>query len=271
MRFLSLIGLMTLMLFSVARGAEPGCGEFRDDGGRTLSYCRADGSATVLYYFHGLGGDASLQKEPVKSLIANARRLLGARAPSVISLSLGKEGVFKDDNVAFARESAAKIEALLKTPPTKRVLVGLSMGGHNALRVLMEAPGEYAAASLLCPALLDIDGYDAAEKQAYIDRHRDHLDPRFFDRAWAIYSREFPTAARWRVNNPFVALRAGRLDGVPLFLSTGRNDSLGFFEGATSWVTAARERSDTVTWAPVDGSHCTFDSFKLLDFLARRL
>lgn len=256
--------------FTNAGPTEPGCGEYRENG-RVLAYCKADGSATVIYYFHGLGGTPSLQKEPIKTLIDGTRRVLGSKAPSVIAISIGKEGVMKTDNIGFVTDSAKKIEALLPMAPSKRVLLGMSMGGHNALRVLMSDPPIYGATALLCPALMDIDLEDPQAKQDYIARHQAYLDRAFFDHAWALWQREFPTRVAWDENNPLTALRRGDFDREPIFLSTGRQDSLGFFEGATVFKTEAERRDVKLTWAPVDGSHCAYDPVKLLTFIVSNL
>lgn len=243
------------------------------ESGVTVSFCfwrdaeRAD-PTQAIFFFHGLGGSHQLDREPLKSLITMAPQLWSDQSiPVLISLSIGSSGVIRDDRASAVRRAIEKIERnLLGTAPARRHLAGVSMGGHNALRVMAVDPASFNTAALLCPALLDIDGYNPSEKAAYLARHPE-VDRSFFDRAWSLYRAEFPEREGWRANNPFEFAKAGAFDGRRVLISTGRQDSLGFFEGSTRLKSALEARSIRVEWAPVDGGHCVFDRWALAGFL----
>lgn len=250
------------------------CGSIVDSQtGVTVSYCFWKDAKNVdpsqaFFFFHGLGGSYQLDHEPLKTIIDLAPQIWEDKpVPVLFSLSLGPEGIAKDLRATAIRNVMARLERDLTGAPTAhRHLVGVSMGGHNALRVLATEPSHFNSIALLCPAVLDIDGYNPAEKTAYLNRHPE-INRQFFDRAWSLYQKEFPTGAQWKANNPFEFLKNGAYDHTRFFISIGKQDSLGFLEGSTKLKDALEARGVKVDFATVNGPHCAFDKFALAGYL----
>lgn len=247
---------------------------------RKLLYCfqdiagqaaRNNAQINVIYYFHGLGGNVNdLFGENGRLILDGLSRLFGANMPIVASLSVGSNGVLGPDTGDVVNSGLPVVEGFMAPGKTfRRIVLGGSMGGHNTLRLGAESPASFAALAALCPALATFNGHDQAEVDAYIQRHADVIDVEFFNRALAIYKEQLPTPEIWDANNPFTFLDQGRYDGIPIFLSVGIEDQLGFIEGSREF----KRRSDlrprmSVDYHEVHGQHCSFDVNALLRFMA---
>ncbi len=256
------------------------CGQVRLKT-KILKYCYRDSSgqarqpgeeARVVYFFHGLGGNEHDLFTPDSD---NLMRLLtiayGQQTPILASLSIGSQGVYTTN----AREILDGLKEVERTiapkKKLKRILVGGSMGGHNALRLLAESPKSFVALAALCPALATFNGFNQNEVDAYIARHRLVMgDANFFRRALEIYKREIRTPEGWVANNPFTFLDRGVYDEVPIFISVGREDTLGFVEGAREFKRHGDLRPrGLVDYHEFRGPHCTFDPVAFVRFLSR--
>jgi hypothetical protein len=262
------------------RNAENNCGDIKlPSQKRVLSYCYEDraGQASgphtrvdVLYYFHGLGGNVHEIFDPGGRIVLNGlEAMLRGNMPIVVGLSLGTEGVIGDDAGEIVNEGLSQVEDIVAHGKgVRRIAMGGSMGGHNTLRVAAEPSSHFMAAASLCPAIGSFNGYNKAEVDAYMERHRDYMDRDFFLRALEIYKRQLTSPEDWDANNPFTFLAKGAYDGLPIFLSVGREDTLGFVEGAREFKKRSDARSGMqVTYQEVRGPHCTFDVPGLMRFL----
>jgi hypothetical protein len=248
--------------------------------GETLQYCftdpagigkGTDSSVTVLFYFHQLGGNPSDIFEgndrPVLDAIYNA---LGAHAPIVASLSLGPTGVFGDDTGELLNSGLPAIEAAIAPGKTvRRILAGGSMGGYNVLRLAAAGgPAKFHAVAALCPAIATFNGYDDAAVAAYRARNAATLDNALFAEALTVFKQHLTSAADWDANNPFTFENNGAYDGLPIFMSVGTEDTLGFLEGSREFLRRAGGRpAMNVDYHEVGGPHCSFDGTSLLRFI----
>ena len=245
-----------------------------------LDYCFADPagqgrgsgqSATIVYYFHGLGGNAKdLFEGNDKPLLDAIFQVLGSRAPIVASLSLGPSGVFADDTAELLSSGLPAIEnAIAPGKTVRRILLGGSMGGHNVLRLAAQGgPSLFHAAAALCPAIATFNGYNDAEVASYRARNAAVLDNVLFGQAMTAFKKRITDAADWTANNPFTFESQGTYDGLPLFMSVGTEDTLGFLEGSREFVRRASLRpAMNVDYHEISGVHCSFDAPPLLRFL----
>lgn len=245
-----------------------------------LTYCIEDQSpansflwTNLVYFFHGLSGRPdALFSPPYSEIIERTRAKLGSNAPIFISLSLGPEGIVKEDADEILRVAIPAIEKKISHGwILRRHLIGESMGGHNSLRVAAASPLVFKSLSLLCPALITFDPNDESQVQRFIDTHRDVLSLGFFNYLREMFRREFPTPESWQANEPFHFLTRGDFRFLPTFVSIGRSDNVGFYDGAKAWVDRTPRSSMRSVWAPVDGAHCAFDSEALVQFLVGTL
>lgn len=227
-------------------------------------------SAHVVYFFHGIRGSAEDFFGGAYALALRAlQRHLGDKAPLFVSLSLGPEGIIKGGIGAQLRGLFPEIERRIGVTASavRRDLVGASMGGHNAAQVAVAGAGQFHSMTLLCPAIIDFDPHDPQQLEAYRKRHAAYLDQNFFEYLLKVFRREFPSSAEWSANTPFGYLAQGAYDGLPMFVSVGRSDSLGFAEGAGLFAQRMQARQGSAQWAPVWGRHCAFDVQGLIRFL----
>lgn len=224
----------------------------------------------IVYFFHGLGGsEFELFGPNGKVILQGLAQTFGDELPVIVGLSMGSTGVLGDETDEVAQIGLPALEQLIASGRNfRRLLLGGSLGGHNTLKLAAEAPGRFAAAAAFCPALATFNGYDDSEIQSYKARHQAILDEDFLDRAIAAYRTELTSADEWDRANPFTLLPLGAYDNLPLFLSTGREDSLGFIEGSREFRDRALTRPlMRVDYHEVSGGHCAFDIPAFLRFV----
>ena len=234
-------------------------------------------SDTVLYFMHGGGESASHwgRWRPAEDL-ARAYRERGLPVPTVASISYGKlwvlteRGSSKDSGLLerFTDEAIPFIEA--KTgAPKRRLLWGLSMGGFNAVQLLLKRPGLWASAVLSCPAVTVLaPTAGPAEVKEYVARTG--ADASKAGWMFDYTKRYFPDDASWARADPMrLAGAAGALP--PVFLECGDRDEWGFFEGAERLAKTLEGGGHAVTFDRVaGGKHCVVDSGRVARFLLDR-
>ena len=269
--------LVSQVSLPILRGAEPVCGTEQLSNSRQAAYCiqkpeEAAPNGKVIYYLHGLGGNA--REAFNQGLTAEAI------SASVIAVSFGQAWLFAPADTqapgsetmkAFVDELMPRLEARLESPveTSMRALVGVSMGGHNGTQLYEQHGALFARIALLCPALSEISPYATPrEVLAYVQRT--DADPLTVARAIAVGRAAFPTKETWESATPFNPENLSRIgqQSPPLFVSIGRQDEWGFFEGAEAFVDQLRSKNmSDVEWRPVDGPHCSFDREALWKFL----
>lgn len=223
----------------------------------------------VVYFFHGIRGSAEEFFSGAYALALRAlQQHLGDKAPLFVSLSFGPEGIIKDEIGGRLHGALSVIETRLGlSGQIRRDLVGASMGGHNASQVAAAGSKAFNSLTLLCPALIDFDPHDAEQLKKYRERHSAYLNNDFFEYLLKVFRREFPTSAAWNANTPFGYMNQGAFDGLPMFISVGRRDTLGFAEGAELFSKQFQARQGSAQWEPVWGPHCIFNVSALVRFL----
>lgn len=246
---------------------------------KDLNYCFQDlkgqvekntPEVNIVYFFHGLGGSEFELFGPNGQMILDGlARTFGDELPVLVGLSMGPTGVLGDETDEVAQIGLPALEQLIANGRNfRRLLLGGSLGGHNTLRLAAEAPERFAAAAALCPALATFNGYNQAEIDAYKARHPVILDEEFLDRALTAYRAELTSADEWNRANPFTLLPQGVYDNLPIFLSVGREDTLGFIEGSREFRDRALTRPlMRVDYHEVSGGHCAFDIPALFRFI----
>jgi hypothetical protein len=243
-------------------------------GNRPITYCvdtdeisaRKFMPSRVIYFFHGINGSATdLFKGELAQVLKSVKSTMGNLSPIFVGLSVGQQGLLKKNEAADLNQIIfPEIEVRLgfRSEP-QRDLIGLSMGGHNALVASHGDKSRIQNLHLLCPALINFNPFEQNEISQYIARHS-NMDLPFLQKVLSLFQQEFPNFEDWNTNNPFALLEQGDYQHLKsIFISVGRRDTLGFDEGSLSFFRNANKAGLKVRTALVDGKHCAFDRVRL--------
>lgn len=272
--------LIALLLFTAGAAKADFCGKAAE-GALNYSYCihpSPDASnKDLLLHFHGLGGGANTWKnarnyQRVRQHILNS----GKSLPTVITISFGKlwlltEVVERNNRYGVVMNKILPyLEALAGFDGRgRRLLLGESMGGFNALQMFLKNPGRFARVAIICPAVADLTPWATqAELQDYIRRTgASPLRVAFF---MDVAADEFPTAADWDAHNPLLLAKSAAITPTAVYLSGDEFDEYGFFEGATLLHRILKRKTRDYQWDPViGGRHCQMHTANIARFLSQ--
>lgn len=272
-----------------ARAAED-CWDGGGDPGWRACLERASGGVNgdLVYHFHGRNQDERQWNDDsyINAMIQREWQARGVVPPTVVSVSWGKVWLLGPrrrapiavDRRQFVDEVMPAVERRLGATPRRRLLLGESMGGLNALFVALHDDGRFARAVSLCPPIYRI------QPSAPWSEYREFLgrtgaDPGAIwgvlgmarllagdDAEWADYA---PLRILERLRE---ILRAdpARLAKLPsLYVSVGLYDKYGNYEGVTEFVRRAREAGLRVEDRPLYGGHCAVDVASVAAALVR--
>lgn len=227
----------------------------------------------VVYHFHGRNGaatwwnDETYYSREVMDFWAEAR----VAPPTVVGVSFGALWILTDTPEGllpvFTNDVIPKVEAQLGKPIARRMLVGESMGGLNALVIGLKTTGTFSRIAALCPPLPTLSpNASISDKVAYV-RRTSTTWRRAALMQW-LSDRFYPTEADWLSNHPFpLSQQPNALLGTEFYLSCGARDEWGCQEGAEAVVTNLERHGNKVEWHLQPGGHCDIDSRSLAQFL----
>lgn len=238
-------------------------------------YCITPGSGdeknTLLYYFHGGGGNEKAWVDP-RSYAAELRKIWSANNkgfPTVVAVSFGRMWLLTNKNElpksglyeVFKEEVMPHIEKL--SPPKERLIMGESMGGFNAGTFGLRNPNLFSKIALICPSV----GV-AAGKSASLD---DYIKETGAQRSHAqhIYKlskKYFSSQKELLDQSPIELVKSGK-SFPKIFISCGDKDQFGFFKGSEDFVSAAKQNNVKIIWEPTQGKHCSMNIDALAEFL----
>lgn len=244
--------------------------------GVTFDYCYRliDRSSTkdIVYFFHGLGGAADTWFTQClgTQMLQKWWSIKGYR-PMIVTISFGSQWLLADNsknkllpyfrNVAmpFLEKQVGGLQG------GRRLLIGQSMGGMNAIEASLKYPGTFQRVALLCPAISSISPFSTSrEIQDYISRTR--AKPHLVEKMLRISKSVFTDQNDWDRHDPLRLIRGSR--NSPLFyLSIGSRDGYGFQEGSRRFVDIAKSRFFSFIWAPAIGGHCNFERRSSANFI----
>lgn len=252
------------------------CGEAHE-----FRYClHTDGtgkaSNTVLYYLHGGGeSEKAWGKWPLADDFVRRFRERGLPAPTVITISFGKlwllteRGASPDSGLfeRFLNEAMPFVEAKTGVP-RRRLLWGMSMGGFNAVQLLLKRPTLWTAGVLSCPAVTILSpSASPDQRRAFIERTRAQKSK--VDWLFEQSRRAFSSAEAWDRHDP-LKLALSRTPVPPLLIECGETDEWGFYEGAQRLSETLAEHGQKVRFETAPkGKHCTVDPDRVLGFLLK--
>jgi pimeloyl-ACP methyl ester carboxylesterase len=234
-------------------------------------------SDDIIYHFHGRNLDASIWNDDTyfTSLVQAYWQKSSIKPPNVVVVSYGPvwlltsknsqvENGLLDDFIARLPEIESKIGN-----PSRRILLGESMGGLNVLILGLSHPEMFSKIASLCPGV-----YLASPFSDYSTQReglkRTGADPKIIYGVVQLAKKYVSNEEEWNAINPISLIeRAGQ--GYPeLYLSCGLYDKYGNFEGAEALANLAIKRGVKTTWHPIYGGHCAIDIASLADFLSSK-
>ena len=261
--------------------AETEC--FEESDPEPWSYCltTSPGSANadLLYHFHGRRGAADWwnDQEYYSYEVHRAWREAGLDPPRVASVSFGPLWLLTEDGSAagggrmrtFLDHVVPTVEGRLAEPVARRMAVGESMGGVNALLVATHAGERFDRVASLCPPLSTMSPFAGyGELWAAGDEAGASIQRRLM--LTSLGKHLYPTEQDWERNDPLQRVLRGQSSALPdLYLSCGERDDWGCMAGSEAFVTATRETGAEVEWHRRPGGHCDIDAASLARFLGQ--
>ena len=166
----------------------------------------------------------------------------------------------------------------VRAKPVRRVILGSSMGGFNALVLFKALPSFFARIALACPLMPPFAPSDQASWDAFLAANKSVWDPMTGKTSGGVVDEStildlmstakhfFPNPADWNLVDPLAA----NLGSTPTYISSNVRDELGFQFGVRSFLAARSSavQSGQITVESLPGSHCqAFGTAKLARFL----
>jgi len=156
-----------------------------------------------------------------------------------------------------------------------KTLVGISMGGFNALTVYGQRASLFDRYAVLCPALVDFTPYDPLSAiKGFVRRAQEtgaQVDGRF---AYGFYGANrtffFESAEHFKKTSPYHVIKPMQKTLPPLWFSANEQDSMGFYPPAMDYVQHVEKLAVSFQNHSIPGGHCkNLDQIQssLTDFL----
>ncbi|QDK37836.1 alpha/beta hydrolase-fold protein [Bdellovibrio sp. NC01] len=245
--------------------------------GLTFKYCirNVDRSKNqdIIYFFHGLmGNEETWFTQRFGTGMLERKWHWRGYDPTIVTVSFGEVWLlvnnhrfplipfFKNNIMPFLEK---KVGGLGKG---KRMLIGQSMGGFNAIQASLQLPNTFSKVALLCPAITTVGPFSTPEEiAAYTERT--HAVPSRVKLLLSISRQVFLNQNDWDKHDPLKLIARYRAKKMPFYVSTGTADDFGFQEGSEVYSDLAKKLGFKSTWVPVPGGHCNFDRRTTANFI----
>lgn len=243
-----------------------------------FNYCirQVDRSLTqdVVYFFHGLNGNAETwftQYLGTKMIQGYWNR--NDYKPTVITISFGTSWLLVNSHRSrllplFINKILPYLESKVGGLQSgRRMLIGQSMGGFNAVQASLQHPELFSKVALLCPALTTLGPFATDEEVLeYIKRNK--ADPALIANMLRITRQAFADPSEWDRHNPMKLVGQWTSVKRPQFhISIGLTDEYGFFEGSMEFTRLGLKNFFYFDWMPVIGGHCNFSRLAASKFI----
>lgn len=190
--------------------------------------------------------------------------------------SSSKSGLFEQ----FAQRDFPEIETFLGGIRGKRLVMGESMGGFNAVQLALKTK-IFSKAAILCAPMADrvtpfsdkkiVDEYilKSSAWQYYKDSDPDIIYQNVAEMT-ALAKSFFPTESDWGSADPLQISRTVKVrSDLAVYLASGFYDRYAAYEGNKKFSEILRARRVHIDWRPQWGGHCSIDIPSLARFLVR--
>lgn len=254
----------------------PALAECASDG--PLRYCiyRGQGGTNgdVVYHLHGRNLDEEAWNDDTyyTALVQAAWQERGVRPPTVVALSYGPSWLLapkgKAPDSGLLDDLIARLPAIERKvgEPRRRMLLGESMGGLNALVAGLSHPGRFDKVAALCPGVYKVSPF-ASLGEIRSAMRRTGADPKIIFGIWQWSRSYYADEGEWQASSPLTLLERAGTDTPELYLANGLYDSYGNFEGTQALAHRAAQLGVKTEWHPLYGGHCASDPSSLARFL----
>jgi hypothetical protein len=239
-------------------------------------YRAANGvSDDVIYHLHGRNLDASIWNDDTyfTSQVQAYWQRSSIKPPTVVVVSYGPVWLLTPKNSQV--ESGLLDDFIARLPeiesnvgkPSRRILLGESMGGLNVLILGLSRPEMFSKIASLCPGVYLISPFSDYSTQRAAMR-RTGADPKIIFGVTQLAKKYVSNDGEWNAINPISLIERADQSYPELYLSCGLYDNYGNFEGTEALANLAIKRGVKTTWHPLYGGHCAIDIASLAVFLA---
>jgi hypothetical protein len=237
-------------------------------------------SKDVIFYLHGNDHDERswLGDFGVARMLRDYWQENNIEAPTIVSLSFGPIWLLVKENglttggllELVSQRIYPRVISQLGLDEGKRILLGESMGGFNALQLYFEDSFSFDKAAFVCPAIVELSPFATEEeKKAYILRTK--ADPEKVNDIVRLSKFFIPSLEFWEKTSPLkIAKRQLGPQSKPIYLSASLQDNYGFYEGSLLLKKIANEFKTPLEWRPISGKHCSVDITSLGTFLTSK-
>jgi pimeloyl-ACP methyl ester carboxylesterase len=250
-------------------------------------------ASTVLYYFHGTGGDEHTWLLSHRAMIERWRQQ-GKPIPIVVAVTLGKMrmlfprsgGKYSGCLEYFVEDVMPRVEGGLSAPVKRRYAFGFSMGGQNAAQLIFRFPKLFERAAIVSPSIYPVSPYDdKAAIDGFIERVEEMIpgskDPlrlffhkgdrvglniRLFLEAQKSYFSDRQAWEKAVITKNIADPPEGTTRDI--YISCGDKDEMGFYFGTTELAREAAARHYRVASEVLAGGHTSMNGDRVADFLS---
>jgi pimeloyl-ACP methyl ester carboxylesterase len=281
---LSIAGYLSWNYFTSPTGSQkvvftPAQTQHFTSGDLNYTIYRAENGVSddVIYHLHGRNLDASVWNDDTyfTSLVQSYWQKSSIKPPTVVVVSYGPvwlltpkssqvENGLLDDFIARLPEIESKVGR-----PSRRILLGESMGGLNVLILGLSRPEMFSKVASLCPGVyLESPFSDYSTHRAAMKRTG--ADPKIIYGVMQLAKKYVSNNEEWNAINPISLIERADQSYPELYLSCGLYDNYGNFEGTEALANLAIQRGVKTRWHPLYGGHCAVDVASLADFLSSK-
>jgi Putative esterase len=234
-------------------------------------------SDDVVYHLHGRNLDTSIWNDETyfTSQIQAYWQKTSIKPPTVVVVSYGPVWLLTPKN--STPDSGLLEDFIARLPeiesnvgkPKRRILLGESMGGLNALIAGLSRPEMFSKVASLCPGVYrDSPFSDLSVMREMVKRTG--ADPKIIFGVTQLAKKYVSNDEEWNSISPISLIERADERYPELYLSCGLYDNYGNFEGTEILANAALEKGVKTIWHPLYGGHCAIDIASLADFLASK-
>lgn len=230
-------------------------------------------SKDIIYFFHGLAGNEETWfTQKLGTGILEQKWHFRGYDPTIVTISFGEIWLlvnnhrfpllpyFKDVIVPFLENKIGGLGT------GKRMLIGESMGGLNAVEASLQLPNLFFKVALLCPAITTLGPFASKDEIAdYIKRTG--AKPAYINLMLSISKQVFINQKDWDKHDPLKLLLKYPATKPKFYISTGLQDEYGLQEGSAQFNQIANQKKFKSQWIPIPGGHCSFDRRTAANFI----
>ena len=240
-----------------------------------------------MYFLHGIGGN-ELNWEQEWRFSGQIRREWAknnAKRPTVVTLSYGPNWLLAKKNPsplsglfeATTDQVIPMVEGSLGGLKGRRILMGYSMGGFNAIQLALNT-NLFDKVALVCAPVTGVSAYAPQEditkfiESSYAWQYHSNGDPSVVTQAVQLMIKVsqafFPTPDLWSMVAPLNIVKKTTTKSQ-FYITAGIHDRYAIYEGNIAFVESLKSSSIPVEWHPQWGDHCTMDIPTIADFLVK--